>query len=186
MKTVWNGKNLIKTLQKDGIVVIPTDTLYGIVGRALNENTVERIYKLRKRNPKKPCIVLIGNISELEKFSVTLSEKQRQVLKRYWPGPVSVVLECLNDKFSYLYRDTKTLAFRLPAQEALRDLLMKTGPLVAPSANPEGLLPARTIVEAKKYFGGAVDLYLDAGLITSKESKIIQLQKDGSVAVLRE
>ena len=128
---------------------------------------------------------MIGDINELKKFSIVLTEAQRNEIGKY-KEPTSFILDCSDDNFKYLHRDTKTLAFRVPAQEALQDLLMKTGPLIAPSANPEGLLPAQTIAEAKKYFGDAVDLYLDAGSITSKASKIIKLQKDGSVTVLRE
>ena len=65
MKTrenIWNDKNLIKTLSENGVVVMPTDTIYGIVGKALEKSTVERIYKIKGRSPEKPCIVLIGDI----------------------------------------------------------------------------------------------------------------------------
>jgi len=99
---------------------------------------------------------------------------------------VSVVLDCPHESLSYLHRGTKTLAFRVPAHASLRELLVKVGPLIAPSANAEALPPAKSISEAKKYFGNLVDLYLDGDLVTSKASKVIKLHKDGSVAVLRE
>ena len=75
-KNIWSNKNLIKVLQENGVVVMPTDTIYGIVGKAQSEETVNRIYSIRDRNPQKPCIILVGNIDELEKFSIVLSEKQ--------------------------------------------------------------------------------------------------------------
>lgn len=181
----WEDKNLIKVLKENGVAVMPTDTLYGIVGRAQDISVVNRIYQARKRAPNKPCIILIGDISELEKFSIILSKEKKQSLEQYWPGPVSIVLDCPDEKLAYLHRGTKTLAFRQPSPQPLRDLLIKTGPLIAPSANPEGLPPAQNILEAKKYFGGSVDLYLDGGKITGKASKVIKLHKDGSVTVLR-
>lgn len=184
-ENVWNNENLIKILKEGGVVVMPTDTLYGLVGKAENEAVVNRIYKIRKRNPKKPCIILIGDISELKKFSIILSKEQELVLNKNWPGPVSVVLDCFDDSLSYLHRGAKTLAFRLPASEELRNLLIKTGPLIAPSANTEELPPAKNISEAKKYFGDSVDLYVDGGSIISKASKIIKLYKDGTVDILR-
>jgi len=162
--------------------------LYGIVGRAQNVSTVERIYAIRKRNPEKPCIILIGDISELEKFSIFLLKEQKEILEQYWLSgsePVSIVLDCSNERFSYLHRGTKTLAFRLPAQTELQNLLKQTGPLIAPSANPEGLPPAENISEAKKYFGDEVDLYIDGGEIKGKPSKVIKLHKDGTVEILR-
>ena len=185
---IWNSANLVKTLKDGGVAVMPTDTLYGIVGRAENISAVERIYKIRKRSPEKPCIILIGNIRELEKFSIFLLREQKEILKQYWfsnSKPVSVVLDCSNEKFSYLHRGTKTLAFRLPAEAGLQNLLKQTGPLVAPSANPEGLPPAQTIAEARTYFGDLVDLHIDGGGIKGEASKVIKLHKDGTVTVLR-
>jgi L-threonylcarbamoyladenylate synthase len=194
-KNIWNNENLIDILEKDGVVVMPTDTIYGMVGRAQNESTVNRIYTIRKRNPEKPCIILIGDIRELENFSVTLSLEQKRVLEEYWPAsaeasagktrPVSIVLDCLDDSFAYLHRGTKTLAFRLPTIQELRDLLLTVGPLIAPSANLETFPPNDNIRDAKKYFGDSVDLYVDGGTIVGKASKVIRLYKDGSVSVLR-
>jgi len=175
---------------------MPTDTIYGIVGKATDTTVVERIYALRKRDINKPCIILIGDISELEKFSVILSEEQKTKLKKYWftsPKPeseggltqTSIVFDCPDEKFAYLHRGTKTLAFRMPHPENLRNLLKETGPLIAPSANTEGMPPASTIAEAKKYFGDAIDMYVDGGEVEGQASKVIKLNKDGSVLVLR-
>ena len=75
---------------------------------------------------------------------------------------MSVVLPCPAKEFSYLHLGTKTLAFRLPKSAKLQALLKKTGPLVAPSANPEGKKPAETIAEAKDYFGDKVGMYVSA------------------------
>lgn len=180
-----DNKNLINVLKGGGVVVMPTDTLYGIVGSALNKSTVERIYTLKSRTLKKPCIILIGDINQLEFFSIILSEEQKNKIKEFWPGPVSIILDCLDDKFLYLHRGTKTLAFRLPVKNIVHDLLMEVGPLVAPSANPEDLPTADNIPKAKEYFGDAVDLYVDGGKITGKASKLIKLDKDGIITILR-
>jgi L-threonylcarbamoyladenylate synthase len=181
----WNDKKLIEVLNGNGVAVMPTDTIYGIVGKAENEFTVNRIYNIKKRAPGKPCIILIGDIDELEKFSVFPAEEQKNIIKNF-SSPTSFILDCAEEKFSYLHRGTKTLAFRLPQLQELRDLLMKTGPLVAPSANTEALPPCQNISEAKKYLGDSVDLYIDGGTIINKASKLIKLHKDGTVSILRE
>ena len=182
----WSDENLISILKKGGVAVTPTDTIYGIVGQAQNVATVHRIYNLKKRDPEKPCIILIGDTSALLEFSITLSKEQEKKLLEFWPGPVSIIFDCEDESFSYLHRGTKTLAFRLPALIDLQNLITKTGSLIAPSANPEGLPPATNTEEARKYFGDSVDLYLDGGKIMSKPSKVIKLHKDGSVNILRE
>ncbi|MBI5139824.1 Sua5/YciO/YrdC/YwlC family protein, partial [Candidatus Nomurabacteria bacterium] len=130
------------------------------------------------------------------KFSIRLTGEERATLEKYWPpylakgGEVeatSIVIDCPNPSFSYLSRGTKTLAFRVPGVQALRDLLLKTGPLVAPSANLEGLPPAQSVDEARKYFReGGVDLYLDGGNILKSPSKVVRLHLNGSVSVLRQ
>ncbi|MBI3888267.1 L-threonylcarbamoyladenylate synthase [Candidatus Nomurabacteria bacterium] len=194
-ENIWNDKNLIKILQEDGVVIMPTDTIYGMVGRAQAEFVVNRIYTIRKRNPTKPCIILIGDTSELEKFSVILTQEQKNKLKELWhisvmadmchERAVSIVLDCPDPALEYLHRGTNTLAFRLPAPQALRDLLLETGPLIAPSANLETIPPCETMEDARKYFGYSVDLYIDGGTIKNKASKLIKLHKDGSIDLMR-
>ena len=181
----WSDSNLIDALKAGKIAVIPTDTIYGVVCGALNEPAVKRIYELRKRTPAKPCVILIGDLAELEKFSIKLSGGEKSKLKKYWPGPVSIILDCLDDKFSYLHRGTRGLAFRIPREPSLRNMLIHTGPLVAPSANIEGAPPAKNIAEAKNYFGTAVGIYVDGGEITGQPSKVIQLNRDGSMSIIR-
>jgi L-threonylcarbamoyladenylate synthase len=88
-----------------------------------------------------------------------------------------VILECSNRKLEYLHRGTKTLAFRLPKDGKIRKFLGKTGPLVAPSANPEGKKPARNVREAQGYFGSAVDFYLDGGLVKAEPSTLIEIRR---------
>jgi L-threonylcarbamoyladenylate synthase len=106
-------------LAKGKIAVIPTDTLYGIVGQALNKKTVERIYKLRKRNPSKPFIVLIASYADLKKLGAKITVQQKKILKKLWPGPVSVILSCPSKNMTYLHRVTNTLALRMHANHGL-------------------------------------------------------------------
>ncbi len=173
-----------KILRAGGIAVIPTDTIYGIVGSALKKSTVEKIYALRKRNPKKPMIILIASPRDLARFGIRPDAFTKKLLGRWWPGKVSVIFSAPSKKFSYLHRGTRTLAFRVPEPKWFRALLRKTGPLVAPSANPEGEAPARTVREAKKYFGERVALYAGGGKSASKPSTVVALRK-GKIVVLR-
>lgn len=178
------SQKLFKILENDGIAVLPTDTLYGLVGSALSKKAVERIYKLRRRNLKKPMIILIGSIDTLKLFNIKVDGKLKKMLNKFWPGKVSIILLCHSKKFTYLHRGAKKLAFRLPAKRGLLNLLKKTGPLVAPSANIEGLPPAKTIKEAKKYFKDKVDFYIGKGKIDSLPSTLIEIE-NGKVIVKR-
>lgn len=187
-KTDWNQiqKAIVPILKLGGIGVLPTDTLYGVVGSAFDKKTVERIYELRQRELDKPMIILISAVSELKKFGIVLSTVQKKALSNVWPGKVSVVLDCKNKKFKHLHRGKNTLAFRLPDDLELLRLLKKVGPLVAPSANLAGKKPATTYKEAKKYFDEEVDFYVDFGKLKSKPSTLIFMDKKGDLKVLRQ
>ncbi|HQA64083.1 MAG TPA: L-threonylcarbamoyladenylate synthase, partial [bacterium] len=174
MKNIFS-QNIVDILQSGGIGVLPTDTIYGLVGQALNPQTVERIYQVRRRQPDKPFIVLIGDMADFDLFNIKLSNYQKEFCQRYWPGAVSIVLSCPDDKLNYLHRNTDSLAFRLPDDEQLRDLIRRSGPLVAPSANIEGQSPAVDIDRAKNYFGQYVDFYIDAGPLEASASTLVSL-----------
>ena len=167
---------IVEVLKNGGIGVGPTDTIYGILGLAQNKETVERIFAVRKRNPKKALIVLIDTVDRLADFGVSEPDAQRAQV--YWPGPMTLVLHVQNAP-QHLVRGGDSLAFRLPDNRALRKLIARTGPLVAPSANAEGDEPALSIAEAKKYFGNNVDFYVGNNQpVTAKASTILSLVED--------
>lgn len=163
---------------------MPTDTIYGIVANAHDEKAVERLYELKGRRPDKPLIILISSLLQLESFGIILNEEINEVLNTYWPGPVSIILPTQSDKHEYLHRGQRSLAFRMPAKKELLQLIEASGPLVAPSANPEGLPPATSIEEAKRYFPKGVDFFADRGRVRGNPSKLIKVT-DGDIEILR-
>lgn len=174
----------VNTIKKRGIVVMPSDTIYGIFANALDKKAVENVYNLKSRDFKKPFIILIGSISQLDLFGIELDEFENKLLQKVWPGPISVILSCKNQKFKYLHRGTNAIAFRLPKKPTLTRLLMKTGPLVSTSVNPSGGPPAMNIKQAKEYFGDKVDLYISGRVSSKKPSKVIKIE-DGKIVFIR-
>jgi len=174
---------ILKILSKDGVGVVPTDTVYGLVGSAFSKEAVERIYKLKERDTKKPHIILIGKMDDLAKFGIFPDEATKKVLAKVWPGKVTVILPCKSDEFLYLHRGGNSLAFRVPEKPDLQAFIGKSGPLVAPSANIQEQKPAESIEEAEKYFSDRVDFYQDGGLCQSLPSTIISLLDDKVVIV---
>lgn len=181
---IWADPKITETIARGGVVVMPTDTIYGIMCSALNTEAVQRVYEIRQRAPEKPCIILIKDFSEVENFGVVLSEAQRDYVAKI-NTPTSVILDCDLEKFKYLHRGTKTLAFRVPQNIDLVFLLNQTGPLIAPSANTEGNPVSKDTTEARAYFSDKVDLYIDAGPVLSKPSRVVRLYTDGRETVLR-
>lgn len=165
-------------LKSGQVGVVPTDTIYGIVASARSQQAVERIYEVKQREPRKPFIILIPDFDALRQFDITPTDKQRLVMEQYWPGPVSLIFPCAHESLTYLHRGTQSLSFRLPNKPELAKLIKETGPLVAPSANPEGEPPAEDIEQVTGYFHDAVDFYVDGGKVTGEPSRLISLLGD--------
>ncbi len=178
-------KSVDKIIKSGGIGVFPTDTLYGVIGSAFSKQAVERIYQAKGRSKQKPFIILISSLNDLKKFGIKINKKQKEYLSDVWPGATSVILPCKLKKFEYLHRGKNSLAFRLPKKKKIIDFVKMVGPIVAPSANPQNMIPSHTIAEAKDYFGSDMDFYVSGGLLDSKPSKIVFLTEKG-IKILRD
>ena len=176
-------EDAIKSVKNGQVAVIPTDTLYGTVARVQDSTAVERIYQLKQRDLTKPLIVLIANHEQLRAFCS--DETMLQRTDAYWPGPVSIILPVDNpEAWQHIHRGTQQIAFRIPDDSQLRQFLRDTGPVVAPSANPQGEPPATTVAQARRYFGNEVAAYWDRGERNNPPSTLIKLEVDG-VTTLR-
>lgn len=173
---------VVSTLLDGGVVVLRTDTLYGIVACANNESAVERVYNIKDRNSQKSCIILLDKPESCYEHADELSVD----MSTYNDAPTSFLIDA-DLAPGYLLRQNKQLAYRIPADKDLKTLLLKTGPLIAPSANPEGDTPAHTIQEAVNYFGNAVDIYVDGGTVPKDmpPSRIVRVHPDGRLERLR-
>lgn len=182
---ITDWKRAAKLLAERKIGVIPTDTIYGISCLASDEDLVEYVYDIKKRDKSKPFIILISCLEDLEKFGVNLSDIQRERVGEYWPGPVSIIFDVIDDDWVFLHRGKSSLAFRLPAYEELADLIKKTGPLVSTSANISEDETVINIKKAIKVFGNSVDFYLDGGNLVGCSSRVIRIDINGITNVLR-
>lgn len=179
MATINTPSEVIKSLMAGDIAVVPTDTLYGIVVRANDKSAVKKLYKVKARDLNKPCIVLITDIKQLKDFGVVINENQKEFLNKYWPGAVSVILPTNSKKYEYLHKGIGSIAFRMigPRSRNLYGIMQQTGPLLAPSANPQGKDPATCIHGARRYFGADVTAYLCGGTRRSLPSTLVDYTK---------
>lgn len=177
-----DNTELINVLTSGGVAVVRTDTLYGLVASANNQTAVERVYAIKYRNLSKSCIILIDSPETAYSHATDLAHD----IALYHEVPTSFLLDA-EEAPEWLLRQNSELAYRVPANADLRALLVQTGPLIAPSANPEGLPPARSIEEAKVYFGDNVELYVDSGTVPedTPPSRLLRIHADGQMERLR-
>lgn len=170
----------VELLSQGKIGVLPTDTVYGVVAQAANQESVARLYALKKRE-QKPGTIIAASTEQL----VALGFKQRYLtaVQQFWPNPISVVVP---SDTAYLHIGKYAVAVRIPKNEGIQKMLQQTGPLLTSSANQPGEPPATTIAEAQGYFGEQVDFYVDGGKIPNKHASTIIRIVDDAVEVLRQ
>lgn len=169
----------VEELKKGNLVVAPTDTIYGILADARNEKAVKKLYRIRRPSGR-PFIVLLPSEEWIEKMCLEIPEGLRSLLKI---EGLTLVLPKRCGRYDYINKDS--LAVRIPKKGIVKEILKRLkGPVVAPSANPEGRKPARTAEEAKRYFGNAVSLYVDGGVVEGEPSTILSLIN--GIQILRE
>ena len=172
-------------IKSGGVVIFPTDTVYGFLTDAKNKKAVDKIYKIKKRSKLKPMPIFVSDI-KMAKNLAEINIEQTKILKKYWPGKYTFILK--RKKGSSLYDGAKdTVALRIPKYETLNSLLKKINkPLVQTSVNISGQEPLLKSAEIINQFQNFKNLlFVDAGnLRKSKSSKIIDLTKN-KINILR-
>ncbi|MEO6323323.1 MAG: L-threonylcarbamoyladenylate synthase [Thermoanaerobaculia bacterium] len=155
------GQAMSAALKRGRVLAIPTDTVYGLAADPFSEPGVQRIHQLKGRSPSKAFPVLVSAMKDLDLLGVVLSPELRARLETIWPAPLTMVLE-VKKPFAAT-GGALSVAVRVPAHEALRELLATLGPLTATSANPSGGEPATTADQAARLFGDGLAFVLDGG-----------------------
>ncbi len=164
-------------LKNKGIVVLPTDTVYGIMTSVFNFDGQKQIYKLKNRAQKKPLILMSDKIETLKKFVIFPKDIDKIVME-FWPGQLTLILPTTElGKMSIGGRDN--LGVRIPNCKILLDIMAKYDvPLMTTSANISGKDSAKTAETAIEYFNNKIDLIVDAGKCEfSFESTVIDMVK---------
>jgi len=179
--TSIHDPQLAQLLQTGAVGVLPTDTVYGLVCSAADEQAAIRMHATKGREYR-PGTIIAANIEQL--VGLGLRPRYLRAVEQFWPGAVSVRVP---HPAGYLVDvPTGTVAVRIPADESLRKFLEQTGPLHTTSANITGEPVATVLSEAQDYFGDAVDFYVDGGdLSDSPPSTIIQIVDD-AIEVIRQ
>jgi L-threonylcarbamoyladenylate synthase len=172
---------LAKHLQQQGqIAVIPTDTVYGVVARAVDSQAVKRLYTLKRRETK-PGTLVAANIDQLADLGIERNDLLGT--DAFWPGAVSIITAC-GQNLNYLHQGVGSLAVRIPDDPWLLELLQQTGPLLTSSANQPGEPPAKTVDEARDYFGDQVSWYQDGGVVNREPSTVIRITNN-NIEIIR-
>jgi L-threonylcarbamoyladenylate synthase len=169
----------VEVFKNGGVVIFPTDTVYGIGCRIDDEAAVKRVFDIKKRDYSKPLLTLVDSMEMAQQYVSIPKDVKQKLLDRYWPGGLTVFLKCNLEKVPSIVRSgTDSLAIRLPDNENIRTIINKVGvPIIATSANLSGGKTPYSISEIDEELISKVDFVLKGECTFKKQSTII----DGTV-----
>ena len=169
----------VSAIQNGDLVVLPTDTVYGIAADAFSPMAVNLLLAAKGRGRDLPVPVLVGSWRTLDGLVDELGPLARTMVERFWPGPLTLVVRAAASLQWDLGETRGTVAVRMPQHPVTLEVLNQTGPLAVSSANRSGLPPAVEAQEAERQLGGSVSVYLDAGPVGDPvPSTIVDLTGD--------
>ncbi len=167
------------------LVVIPTDTVYGLAADAFDAESVQSLLDAKGRGRQMPPPVLVSSIATLNALATEVPEYARALVEAFWPGPLTIVCR-QQPSLQWDLGDTRgTVAIRMPKHDVALALLERTGPLAVSSANLTGKPAARSADEAEEMLGDAVAVIVDGGLSGLSEASTIIDATSDRPAVLR-
>ncbi len=168
-----------KIIKNGGLVAIPTETVYGLAADALNGKAVAKIFEAKGRPMDNPLIVHIADVSQVDRLVSEFPPKAQKLARTFWPGPLTIILpksEIIPDEVS---AGLDTVAIRLPLHKTARELIAKSSPLAAPSANLSGSPSPTNARHVAQDMNGRIDAIIEGGECeVGVESTVITLATD--------
>jgi tRNA threonylcarbamoyl adenosine modification protein (Sua5/YciO/YrdC/YwlC family) len=153
----------IDAVRRGDLVVLPTDTVYGIGADAFAPTAVQTLLAAKRRGPDMPVPVLVGSWHTIDGLVTSVRPTVRQLVEAFWPGGLTLVVEHAPSLAWDLGETGGTVAVRMPLHPVALEVLNATGPMAVSSANVSGQPPATTAEEAREQLGWLVEVYLEAG-----------------------
>ena len=161
-------------LRGGGVVLYPTDTLYGLGARVDSGPALDRIFAIKRRDTGKPLPVIVRGMDEVRMLAGEIPPQALRLMTEYWPGPLTIVLTASGEILPRLLGNKGKIGLRWPDHPFLARLLLAAGgPLTATSANLSGQPPVSDAEEGFRLFNGKVDLLLDGGRLVSEPSTVV-------------
>jgi L-threonylcarbamoyladenylate synthase len=165
-----------RAVRAGGLVVLPTDTVYGLGCDAFSATAVRTLLAAKNRGPDMPVPVLVGSWSTIDGLVLGVPRVARDLIEAFWPGGLSLVLPHAPSLAWDLGSTKGTVMLRMPLHPVALELLRDVGPMAVSSANVSGQPPATTVEEAREQLGETVEVYLDGGVCaTGVASTIVDL-----------
>jgi L-threonylcarbamoyladenylate synthase len=167
-------------IHSGGVIVYPTDTLYGLGADPTNPGAVRKLFTIKCRQADQPILLLIKDADAVRDWAAAITPRARELMQKFWPGPLTLVFKAKPEVMAELTGGTGTIGLRVPGNELTRQLLASLGTaLTGTSANISGRRSPRTAREAAEEIGEMVDMVLDGGMTGGENpSTVVDVSSD--------
>lgn len=180
-----HAERAVETLRRGELVVVPTDTVYALIGDAFSTEATQRMLGAKRRGREFPLSLMIRNPRQVIGLAGDIPEAAERLMASYWPGPVALVLAEQPEMPWDLGASRGTVTLRMPADDLVLAIAAEVGPLACTAANRRGELVPTTVEEADLQMGEAVSLYIDGGPCAPALTTIVDCTRS-EIHVLRE
>lgn len=176
-----------KIIRNGGIVVFPTETVYGIGTNGLDERAIKKLYEIKQRPMNKPTSLLVSDMNMIEELVKDITDLEYKLMEKFFPGPLTIILKKKEIVPNILTANTDTVGIRMPGGHIARKLVEYANvPIATPSANISGKLTGINIPQIMEDFKNVVDYYIDEGNSKLGIGSTIVKVIDGEPNILRE
>lgn len=178
--------DIIKTLKDGKLVIMPTDTIYGIIGDATNEDVINKVYEVKERPHDKPLLILVSNFSMLHELVTEIPKEIEKIIKKFWPGPLTILFKKSSKVSDTLTANSSLVAIRMPNDKRLLNIMNHLNrPLISTSANISSHNAITNPNQLEEKMKEKIDLIVDEGTVNNEASTLITIV-NGKIEILRE
>lgn len=169
------NKDLKEILANGGAVVLPTETVYGLFAKAMDERAVNHVYELKNRPRDKAMNLNVASYEDILSYSKEQPDYLKKIYDAFLPGPLTIILKANSQVPKWINSGLATVGFRLPAHPVTREMIQAEGPLIGPSANKSGMASGRYFDQIREQFDFQVTGYQDDDALLGLDSTILDL-----------
>lgn len=178
---------VIEILKNNGVIIFPTETVYGIGGNALSNEVIDKVYNAKNRPRAKAVNIMVSNKNEIKKYAEITSNLEQKIIDEFLPGPLTIILKKKPNFGTYFTAGNDTIGVRIPNHRIVNSILNEIDfPIIAPSANISGEPSGVEATDIIKDFDGKVDAIIDGGKANQGLSSTIVKVIDNEIMILRE
>ena len=179
-------KEIINVLDNDGLIIFPTDTVYGIACNSFSDKGIYKLYKAKNRDFNNPIGVLTDSIDKIKLVTSSINKTEEKLINKYFPGNLTIVFNKNDNVSSLLTSNKNTIGIRIPNNDiALQILKNYPYPLATTSVNISGKKEGNKIEDFINEFKDKVDIIIDGGKTLEKPSTIVRVE-DNNIKILRQ